>query len=152
MKKLYSITVATGLALALTGCGGPSAPKSSTKMDTTSSLMKLDTKKVCDVKANGIKNVIATAKKYNMIASKHGVEFRRLGVNNSSLIASVEAAIKSGAKTVQPITIKKKKFKPALETNYAAVRACKFAVRALQQEEEGKSTWRLAVPGDGFKY
>lgn len=148
MKKIYSITAAAGLALALTGCGGPSAPVDP---------MTLDVKKLCNVKANGIENVIATAKQHNATAKKHGVEFRRLNVNNSDLIASVEEAIKTGAKEVNPVHFKSnakkiKKSKTKLKTEYAAERACKFAISALTQEAEGKSSWRLAVPGDGFKY
>ena len=149
MKKLYSITIAAGLALALSGCGN----EASTPVDP----MTLDVKKLCDVKANGIENVIATAKKHNATAKKHGVEFRRLNVNNSDLIASVEEAIKTGAKTVNPVHYKSKakkikKSKTKLATGYAATRACKFAISALTQEAVAKTTWRLAVPGDGYKY
>jgi len=152
MKKIYSITAAAGLALALTGCGstGPATPASVDPLT-------LDVKKLCNVKANGIENVVATAKRYNAIAKKNGVEFRRLNVNNSDLIASVEDAIKTGAKKVNPVHFKSKpnkikKSKTKLETNYAAERSCKFAISALIQEAEGKTTWKLAVPGDGYKY
>ncbi len=149
MKKLYSITIAAGLALALSGCGDT--------VTTPADIAKLDEKKVCNVEANGIESVIAAAAKYNKIAIEHGVEFRRLNVNNSALIVSVEEAIKSGAKTVNPLHFKSKakkikKSKTKLSTTYAAVRACKFAISALTQESEGKTTWRDAVPGDGFKY
>ena len=37
-------------------------------------------------------------------------------------------------------------------TEYAAWRGCAFAISSLQLEEEGKTNWRAAVPGDGFKY
>jgi len=47
---------------------------------------KLDVKKVCDVKANGLEKVIAVAKKYNPEAVKLGVEFKRLGIKNSEYI------------------------------------------------------------------
>lgn len=27
-----------------------------------------------------------------------------------------------------------------------------FAISALTQEEEAKTTWRMVIPGDGYKY
>jgi len=180
MRKLYSITIAAGLAFALTGCMGGSAALSTASTDKDkdgvmdisdqcpntpigtkvskdgcaiyTSILDLDVKKVCNIKTNGIENVIKTAKKYNKIAIEHGVEFRRLNVNNSDLIVSVEEALKTGAKEVNPLNFKKKLSKTKLPTDYAAVRACKFAITALTLEEEGKSNWREVVPGDGFKY
>jgi predicted transcriptional regulator len=149
MKKIYSITVAAGLALTMAGCAaGNSAAPAVTMKDAA----KADVKKMCDVKANGIENVIATAKAYNALAKKEGVEFRRLGVNNSGLIDAVDAGIKSGAKKVQAKNFKGKLDKNKFDINYAAWRACSFGIRAVQQKVEAESTWRLAVPGDGFKY
>lgn len=145
MKKLYTTALAAGLAVSLTACAGTAQTVS------VASAAKVDVKDVCSVEKHGIANVIATAKAYNTVAQKEGVEFRRLGINNSSAIAAVEAAIKSGAKTVSPKDIKGKT-KQKFKTDYAAWRACSFAVRALQQKHEAESTWRLAVPGDGFKY
>jgi len=113
---------------------------------------KIDVEKVCNIQDNGIQKVIDTAKKYNKIAQKEGLEFRRLTVDNSGLIASVEEAIKTKAKEVNPKDFKGKPSKTFLETNFAAHRSCKFAIRALQQGEEAKSTWKLAIPGDGYKY
>lgn len=139
MKKLINLTIAATVALTL-----------SSSLYADGHMM--DEKAMCDVKANGIEKVIATAKKYNEIAKQKGLEFRRLSVNNTDLIISVEEAIKNGAKEVNPKTFKGKKSKTVLETNYAAARACKFAVTALNQGEESKKTWRLAVPGDGYKY
>ena len=102
---------------------------------------------MCDVKANGIEKVIATAKKYNEMAKEKGLEFRRLNVNNSDLIISVEEAIKTGAKEVNPMHFKgKKKSKTKLETSYAAERACKFAITALNQGEEAKKTLETCSP------
>ncbi len=136
MKKLINLTVAATAALAL-----------------TTSLHAMDVKKECNVQANGINKVIASAKMYNDKAKKAGLEFRRLNVNNSDLIASVEDAIKIGAKEVNPMHFKgKKKSKTKLETSYAAWRACSFAISALTQAQEAKKTWRLAIPGDGYKY
>ena len=136
MKKLINLTIAATAALTL-----------------TTSLHAMDEKKDCDVKANGIEKVIATANVYNEMAKKQGLEFRRLNVNNSDLIKSVEEAIKTGAKEVNPMHFKgKKKSKTKLETTYAAERACRFAIAALTQAKEAKTTWKLAVPGDGYKY
>lgn len=113
---------------------------------------KIDVKEVCSVEKNGIAKVIANAKEYNDLAKKENVEFRRLGVNNTDLILSVEAAIASGAKEVNPLDLKGKPSSTKLETNYAAWRACAFGLSALQYKQEAKSTWRDAVPGDGYKY
>lgn len=134
-KKLLNLTVCASVALAM-----------------TTSLHAMDVKKDCNVKDNGIKKVIETAKKYNEEAKKKGLEFRRLNVNNSDLIISVEEALKSGAKEVNPKTFKGKASKTKLATDYAAWRACAFAISPLTQAKEAKDTWRLAVPGDGYKY
>ena len=148
MKKLTTIMATAAVAALVSGC---------TSQPSIATAAKLDVEKVCNVKANGIENVIKTAATYNKIAQAKGLEFRRLNVNNSALIASVEEAIKTGAKQVNPLHFKSKpnkikKSKTKLETNFAAERACKFAVVALQQAAEAKSTWRKAVPGDGYKY
>ena len=150
MKKLYSLTIAAALGLSFAGCtagNGPITPMSATKVDV---------KEVCSVEKNGIDSVLASAKVYNAAAKKHGVEFRRLNVNNRDLIKAVEEGISKGAKEVNPLHFKSKpnkvkKSKTKLEINYAAHRACAFGLNALQNKHEGKSTWRLAVPGDGFK-
>ncbi len=144
MKRLLNLSLALTAAFALSAFAKtPSAPEMASK---------IDIEKVCSVEKNGIKNVIATAKKYNAISQKEGLEFRRLGVNNSAIIVAVEEAIKTGAKEVNPKTFKGKKSKTVLETNFAAHRACKFAIRGLQQAHEAKSTWKLAQPGAGYKY
>jgi len=144
MKKLYSVVAAAGLALALSGCTSNTV--------STPSFEKLDEKKLCDVKANGIENVLATAVKYNKIAKEHGVEFKRLGMTNTQYIDGTTEAIKTGGKKVVLLNKKGKATKNSVSVEYAAVRACKFAVSALILEAEGKNTWRAAVPGDGFKY
>jgi len=147
MKKL-TLKVVTSIALLASGFISANASHHGEKSDYS----KIDVEKVCNVKSNGISIVIETAKKYNAIAIKDGLEFRRLGVNNSGLIASVEEAIKTKAKEVNPKDFKGKTSKTKLETNFAAHRSCKFAIRALQQAQEAKSTWRLAIPGDGYSY
>ncbi|WP_122894057.1 hypothetical protein [Arcobacter peruensis] len=147
MKKI-TLKVITSVALLSFGFVNANADHHGEK----DKYSKIDVEKVCNVKTNGIEKVIATAKQYNAIAIEKGLEFRRLTVNNSGLIASVEEAIKTKAKMVNPKTFKGKASKTKLETNFAAHRSCKFAIRALQQAEEAKSTWRLAIPGDGYKY
>ena len=152
MKKLYTLAITSAIALSLAGCAGGSNGLS------PADAAQMDPNKVCNItKDNSIEQVLANAKAYNASAIKEGVEYRRLNVNNSALIASVEDALKTGAKTVNPLHFKSKakkikKSKTKLPTTYAAERACKFGLRALQQKEEAKSTWRLAVPGDGYKY
>jgi len=110
---------------------------------------KLDVKKVCDVKANGLEKVIAVAKKFNPEAVKLGVEFKRLGIKNREYIKYTNEAIKAKKKeTVIKYKNKGKEKTKKFATNYAAWRACTFAVRALQQVKEAEKTWRLAVPGN----
>jgi len=143
MKKLYSVLAATGLAIALSGCMGNEASPSSTA--------NLNEKELCS-SANGIDALLATASEYNAIAKKHGVEFKRLGMTNTQYIDETNKAIKAGEKMVVLLNKKGKPTKNKVSVEYAAQRACKFAVSALTQEAEGKETWRAAVPGDGFKY
>lgn len=179
MRKIKTLAITTGLALLMAGCMGGNAQKDSdgdgvmdlrdqcpmtkpgTEVDkagckvytSLKTAVALDVKDACSVEKHGIKKVIETAKMYNAVAIEHGIEFRRLNVNNSDLIASVEEAMKSGAKKVHPMHYKgKKRSKTKLATDFAAWRSCSFAIRALQQKQEAESTWRLAVPGDGYKY
>ena len=115
--------------------------------------MKYDVKKACDVKANGLEKVIALAEKFNPEAIKLGVEFKRLGIRNREYIKYTKKAIKEKKKeTVIEYKDKGQKKSKKFATDYAAWRACTFAIRALQQVKEAEKTWRLAVPGDGFKY
>lgn len=116
-----------------------------------SEISKLDVKKECNVEANGVEKVLATASKYNEIAIKNKVEFMRLGMKASQYIEAVDAALKSGAKTIEIVDDKKKKTADAT-IEYGAWRACTFAISALTQEEEAKKTWKLASPSDGYKY
>ena len=82
----------------------------------------------------------------------HGTPYANYAMSNADLIIAVEEAIKTGAKEVNPKDFKGKNSKTKLSTEYAAHRACTFGLSALQQKAEGKSTWRLAIPGDGYKY
>ena len=118
---------------------------------TASEISKLDVKKECNVEANGIEKVLATASKYNEIAIKNKVEFMRLGMKASQYIEAVDAALKSGAKTIEIVDDKKKKIGDAT-IEFAAWRACAFAISALTQEEDGKKNWKLASPSDAYKY
>ena len=159
MKKIYTIAVASTLALSLAGCATNSANSSVAKVDITRTTKitpaiasKLDARDVCNVKKRGITEVILNARIYNNIAKKDGVEYRRLGVNNTDLIKSVEAALVSGAKVVNPKDHKGKPSKTKLDVNFAAWRACTFGLNALQSEYEAQTTYKDAIPGDGFKY
>jgi len=144
MKKLHKILLTVSLGVLATG---------TLQADLLKEAAALDVKKVCDVKANGIDTVLATAAKYNAEAVKLGVEFKRLGVTNSNYIKTTTAAAKAKKKEVVLEYKKKGKVKKhKMATDYAAWRACSFAIRALQQKAEAETTWRLAVPGDGFKY
>ena len=116
-----------------------------------SDISKLDVKKECNVEANGVEKVIATAAKYNEIAIKHKVEFMRLGMKASQYIEAVNEALKTGSKNIDIVDDKKKKVSEAT-VEFGAWRACSFAISALTQEEEAKTTWRMVIPGDGYKY
>jgi len=116
-------------------------------------IMKIDTKAVCDVKKNGVDKVLALAEKYNPMAVKKGVEFKRLGVKNSTAIKAIKAAIKAKKKEVVVEVKKKGKVKKQkFALDYAATRACKFAIVALQYDKEAETTYRAAIPGDGYKF
>ncbi|CAM3407142.1 hypothetical protein [Arcobacter aquimarinus] len=116
-----------------------------------SDLANLDVKKECNVKVNGIEKVLETAKKYNEIAINNKVEFMRLGMKASQYIEAVDGALKSGAKNIDIVDDKKKKT-GELTVEYAAWRACAFAISAVTQHEQGKTGWKLASPSDGYKY
>ncbi|WP_292656651.1 hypothetical protein [Nitratifractor sp.] len=114
---------------------------------------KLDVKNVCDVKANGLEKVLAVAEKYNPEAVKLGVEFKRLGIRNSVYIKGLKEAIKAKKPEVTlHYKSKGKEKKKTFKTDYAAWRACTFAVRSLQQVKEAQKTYRMAIPGDGYKF
>jgi len=118
---------------------------------TASEISKLDVKKECNVEANGVEKVIATAAKYNEIAVKHQVEFMRLGMKASQYLEAVNNSLKNGLKTIDIVDAKGKKTEEAT-IEFGAWRACSFAIGAVVQEEEAKTTWKLASPSDGYKY
>ena len=161
MIKLFNMTIVTlaGI-LFLAGCSKSSQAleKKETVLnmqyvedEMTKIALNIDVKEVCNAQTNNIKDVIALASTFNKIAVKEGVEFKRLGMSNTQYIKATQKAIKSGAKTIN-IVNKKKKKTGTVSTSYAAWRACSFAIRALQQKQEANDTWRLAVPGDQYKY
>ncbi len=114
---------------------------------------KVDVEKACDIKAKGIETILKIAGDYNELAKKLGVEFKRKGVTTSGYIAGTTEAVKAKQKEVTLTYKKKGKEKHHTFTvEYAAWRACHFAVRAVQQVNEAEKTWRLAVPGDGYKF
>lgn len=142
MKKLYNVVVATGVALALSGC---------VSSEPSLSDLKLNEKQMC-ASSNGVTALLETAAKYNEIAKAHKVEFKRLGMTNTQYIDETNKAIAAKEKMVTLLDKKGKPTKNQVTVEYAAQRACKFAVSALTQAVDGKKTWRDAVPGDGFKY
>ncbi|MEM5558866.1 hypothetical protein AAHK07_10095 [Aliarcobacter cryaerophilus] len=113
---------------------------------------KLDVKKECDVKTNGLDKVIQAAEKYNKIAIEHGVEFMRFGMKNSQYIDASKEAIKSDAKEIELVDEKTKPTGEKVSIEFATWRACSFAISALTQEAQAKKTWKLASPSDGYKY
>lgn len=109
--------------------------------------LAIDTKVECNVAEKGIETVLATAKKYQAISTEKGLEYRRLGVNNTDLIKAIEIRLETGDKIVKPLDHKGKKSKTELKIDFATERACKFAINSLQNAAEGKKTWKNAVPG-----
>ena len=144
MKKIYITIIVASLSLGLISCSNKDP------MVLSSEANKLDVKNACNVEANGLDNVLKTAKKFNPIAQKAQVEFMRFNISTAEYIRASEEAINNGIDKVTLIDTKKKK--TSMNLDYAVWRACTFAIRPLQQEHEAENTWRLSVPGDGFKY
>jgi hypothetical protein len=159
MKKLIGLTLASGLTLLLTGCTSGNTPKKEKIAELTALqiqdkiekvAVQADVREVCNIDKNGLKMVLNIAKIFNPIAVKGNYEFMRFHVKTSGYISAVEKALKSGSKTTYLIGKKKKIQK--VDTKFAAQRACIFAIRAVQEHISSKSTWRMSIPGDGFKY
>jgi phage host-nuclease inhibitor protein Gam len=149
MRKMTTLAAILGLGAALTL--GASADETVTPMVEKAS--KLDVKKVCDVKANGLEKVLAVAEEYNPEAVKLGVEFKRLGITNSQYIKALKEAVKKKDKKVTVEYKSKGKMKKrTFATDFLDWRACHFAVRALQQVKEAQQDYRKAIPGDGYKF
>ncbi len=113
---------------------------------------KLDVKKECDVKTNGVEKVIQTAERYNKVAIEHGVEFMRFGMKNSQYIDASTEAIRNNTKEIELLDEKAKPTGEKVSIEFATWRACSFAISALTQEAQAKKTWKLASPSDGYKY
>lgn len=143
MKKILTIALTTSVALFTFGCAGTSP--------SVDSASKLVVKDACSVKQHGVAKVLETADMYNKIAIAEGVEYTRLGMKNRTLIKATKEAAKTGA-MVQYTDKKGKPTKEKRSVAYSAHRACNFAISAIQQKVEASKEWRLAVPGDGFKY
>lgn len=111
---------------------------------------KVDVKTACDVEKLGVSKVLETAKLYNDEAIAQKLEFMRFGMKTSQYISGVENALEKKSKTVDLVDNKNKK-QGTVSIEYAAWRACSFGIRAIQQAHEATTTWRLAVPGDGYK-
>jgi len=154
MKKIITIAVASGLALVLSGCGASNAPTPQTNNSgpKASDAYGLDVSKVCEIsKTNSIDAVLGLAQKFNPIAVKNQVEFMRFGMPTSEYIAETEKALKAGEKEITLVS-KGKPTKNKVTVEYASERACKFAITALQAQNDASKEWKLALPGGGYEY
>ena len=114
-------------------------------------ISKIDINKVCNVKANGVEKLLEVAKKYNPIAVEKHVEFKRLGYTNTQYIQAIEDALANGKKEIVLVD-KDGNNKQIYSIEYAANRACRFAIAALQFDAESDYTYKEAIPGEGFHY
>jgi len=157
MKKrdknlLKTSLVLVGAALIISGCSSKNGMATTSNMNSKfMKVSKINIQEVCNVQDKGITSVLTTASKYNKIAKSEGLEFMRLGMKTSQYIKSTQMAVKNGSDLVD-IVNKKKKKTGTVSTSFAAWRACSFAISALQQAHDAKTTWKLATPGDGFTY
>jgi uncharacterized protein YnzC (UPF0291/DUF896 family) len=150
MKNIFSVTIALVVGFSLFGCSELGKPSASSQ-SVYKNVMKIDVRTACNVQKNGVEKVLALAEEYNPTAVKDGVEFKRLGMTTSQYIDATKKALKDGSKTIDIVDKEGKKVGEE-SVAFGAWRSCAFAVSALKQKVEAKSTWRLAVPGDGFKY
>ncbi|PHR72275.1 MAG: hypothetical protein COA66_06045 [Arcobacter sp.] len=148
-KQLKQSLILVSAALLLSAC--TSSSEMAVKIPSYGGVADLNVKNVCNVENMGLKNVLQRATKYNALAIKNDLEFMRLGMRNSQYISAINAALKSGNKNID-ILNKKKKKTGSVSIEYATWRACSFAISSLTQAQEAKTTWRLAVPGDGYTY
>lgn len=148
MKNIYTLTLSLGLGLILAGCtSGPSAP-----LAKASDAYGLDVTKVCNPANSSAQEVLDMAKRFNPVAVKNGVEFMRFGMPTSVYITETQKAIDEKASNVVLLDKDGKATKNTMSLNDAAQRACEFSVTALIEEHEASTEWKLAVPGDGYKY
>jgi len=150
MRKIYTIALASTVALSLIGCGKQvEAPKVNkvVKVDLIKEAAALDVRVACNSDLY-TKTLLATAKKFNPIAVKNQIEFMRFGVTNSAAIKAIEEAMKAGKTEVA--LLKKKKY-TLTSVNDAAWRTCVFAIRPLQMAANVNG-YHEAIPGDKFTY
>ncbi len=148
MKKTKFLTIAACMALAF----GASAVAGDKTDAILKEAMKVDVAKTCDPQKNSVTKLLAVAKKYNPTAVKLGVEFKRLGMTTTQYIQETQKALKAKSKTVTLLDKNGKPTDKKVSVDYAAERACKFAVRALQEYVDAQTTYKLAIPGEGYKY
>jgi hypothetical protein len=134
----------TSLALFISACGNSASTVSPAE------ITNANTKRDCNVEKDGVEKVLLVAKRYNPTAKKKQIEFMRFHVTTSGYISAIEKALSKGSKTVELVGKNKKIQK--MEIKKATWRACTFAIRALQTDASSNSSYKLAVPGDGFKY
>ena len=142
MRKIYTLALASTVALTLFGCAGNNTSTGSIKQAAT-----LDVKTACNP-TMGAEALLATAKKFNPVAVKNDIEFMRFGVTNSKAIKVTEEALKAGKKEVA--LLKKKKY-TLTSVEDAAWRTCVFAIRPLQMAANTEG-YHEAIPGDKFTY
>lgn len=151
MKKINILKTSFLLGTSLLLLSACSSKNSTYGMNKSTMIQSMNSMEACNVQNRGIKEVINTASKLNIIAQKQDLEFMRLGMKNSQYISAVNEALKNDAKTID-IVNKKNKKTGTISIEYAAWRSCSFSIASLQQAHDAKTTWRQAVPGDGFSY
>ena len=152
MRKLVISISSLSLVAILSGCAGSAGSATPTASKKSEDVLKLDVSKVCNAKVVGVESALNLAKKYNPIAVKKGIEFKRLGMRASQYIKAIDEALKSGKKEIVLLNKKGKPTKKKMNLVDASTRACKFAITALQYNNEAKTTYHYAVPGDKFSY
>ena len=142
MRKIYTLALASTVALTLLGCAGNNMGAGSIK-----EAASLDVKTACNP-SMGAKALLAVAKKFNPIAVKNELEFKRFKVTNSKAIIATEEAMKAGKTEVA--LLKKHKY-TLTSVKDAAWRTCVFAIRPLQMAANTDG-YHDAIPGDKFTY
>ena len=148
MKKIQTLTIAALTAMTLSS--GAFA-----KEDTATVLkeaMKVNVATDCLPGKKSVDQLLETAKKFNPTAIELGVQFKRLGMTTAQYIDQIEKAIRTKSKTITLLDKNGKPTKNKMDIDAAAERACKFAVRALQQYVEADTSYKLAIPGEGYQY
>lgn len=148
MKKIQSLTIAALTAMTLSSSGFAQENTAAVLKEA----MKVDVATACIPGKNSVDQLLKTAKKFNPTAIELGVQFKRLGMTTAQYIDLIEKAIRSKSKTITLLDKNGKPTKNKMDIDSAAERACKFAVRALQQHVEADESYKLAIPGEGYQY